>query len=102
MLKQSGLFHVQVPFTLEDRGDITMGFVVELPKRNGQMPFVDSFALTFYGDQDVATVTGVKTIQNAQSSLQQGDTAIYNLAGQRMLKLQKGINIVNGKKVVVK
>ena len=102
MLKQSGLFHVQVPFTLEDRGDITMGFVVELPKRNGQMPFVDSFALTFYGDQDIATVTGIKTIQNAQSSLQQGDTAIYNLAGQRMLKLQKGINIVNGKKVVVK
>lgn len=102
MLKASGLFHVLVPFTLEERGDITMGFLVELPKRNGQMPFIDSFALTFYGDQDVATVTGIKTIQNAQSSLQQGDTAIYNLAGQRMLKLQKGINIVNGKKVVVK
>ena len=102
MLKASGLFHVLVPFTLEERGDITMGFLVELPKRNGQMPFIDSFALTFYGDQDVAEVTGVKTIRNAQGTIQKADTAIYNLAGQRLLKLQKGINIVNGKKVVVK
>ena len=102
MLKASGLFHVLVPFTLEERGDITMGFLVELPKRNGQMPFIDSFALTFYGDQDVAEVTGIKTIRNAQGTIQKADTAIYNLAGQRLLKLQKGINIVNGKKVVVK
>lgn len=102
MLKASGLFHVLVPFTLEERGDITMGFLVELPKRNGQMPFIDSFALTFYGDQDVAEVTGIKTIRNAQGTIQKADTPIYNLAGQRLLKLQKGINIVNGKKVVVK
>ena len=33
---------------------------------------------------------------NVQSS------KIYNLAGQRMNKLQKGVNIVNGKKVLVK
>ena len=102
MLKASGLFHVLVPFTLEERGDITMGFLVELPKRNGQMPFIDSFALTFYGDQDVAEATGIKTICNAQGTIQKADTPIYNLAGQRLLKLQKGINIVNGKKVVVK
>ena len=30
------------------------------------------------------------------------DTRIYNLAGQRLSKPQKGINIINGKKVVVK
>ena len=102
MLKASGLFHVLVPFTLEERGDITMGFLVELPKRNGQMPFIDSFALTFYGDQDVAEATGIKTICNAQGTIQKADTPIYNLAGQRLLKVQKGINIVNGKKVVVK
>ena len=28
--------------------------------------------------------------------------AIYNLAGQRMSKMQKGINIVGGKKILVK
>ena len=31
-----------------------------------------------------------------------GEGSIYNLAGQRMSKLQKGVNIVNGKKVLVK
>lgn len=31
-----------------------------------------------------------------------GEGPIYNLAGQKMSKLQKGVNIVNGKKVLVK
>lgn len=30
------------------------------------------------------------------------DAAIYNVAGQKLQKLQKGINIINGKKVVIK
>ena len=32
----------------------------------------------------------------------EGEGAIYNLAGQRLQKMQKGVNIVNGKKVLVK
>lgn len=35
-------------------------------------------------------------------ALSDGEGAIYNLAGQRLNKLQKGINIKNGKKVLVK
>ena len=31
-----------------------------------------------------------------------GNKVIYNLNGQRLQKMQKGINIVNGKKVIVK
>ena len=31
-----------------------------------------------------------------------GDAVIYNLAGQRMSNAQKGVNIINGKKVIVK
>ena len=30
------------------------------------------------------------------------DATIFNLAGQRMSKLQRGLNIVNGKKYIVK
>ena len=30
------------------------------------------------------------------------NAAIYNLAGQRLQKLQRGVNIVNGNKIVVK
>ena len=39
---------------------------------------------------------------NAIESVKATDGAIYNLAGQRMNKLQRGINIVNGKKFIVK
>ena len=31
-----------------------------------------------------------------------GEKTIYSLDGRRLTKLQKGINIVNGKKVIVK
>ena len=39
---------------------------------------------------------GEFTIHNSQF------TIIYNLAGQHLSKMQKGINIINGKKVLVK
>lgn len=42
----------------------------------------------------------IESIVNNQ--LSKDNAAIYNLAGQRINKLQKGINIVNGKKVLVK
>ena len=49
----------------------------------------------FFFDEDDATA--IKAIDNAQ---QTAEGAIYNLAGQRMNKMQKGINIINGKKVL--
>ena len=42
---------------------------------------------------------GINAIDNSQQQIVEG---IYNLAGQRVNKAQKGIYIVNGKKVVVK
>ena len=45
--------------------------------------------------------TGIESIQNSKFKIQNED-AIYNLAGQRLSKMQKGINIVNGKKILVK
>ena len=56
---------------------------------------VASGVKAFYFDEDDAT--GIKTINNG---LQTTDGAIYNLAGQRLSKMQKGINIINGKKVL--
>ena len=43
---------------------------------------------------------GISTIQG--SGLMVNDPEIYNIAGQRISKLQKGVNIVNGKKVLIK
>ena len=44
-------------------------------------------------ENDPTAISDVKAETNA-------DSVIYNLAGQRMSKLAKGINIVNGKKVI--
>ena len=49
---------------------------------------------------DFDSVTGINGITPATSLSKSAQ--IYNLAGQRMSKLQKGVNIVNGKKVLVK
>ncbi len=49
----------------------------------------------FFFDGDDAT--SIQTIDNGQQST---DGAIYNIAGQRIQKMQKGINIINGKKVL--
>jgi hypothetical protein len=48
----------------------------------------------FFEDDDA---TAIQTIDNGQLTTV---GAIFNLAGQRMSKMQKGINIVNGKKVL--
>ena len=49
----------------------------------------------FFGD----SATAIQTIDNGQQTT---EAAIYNLAGQRLSKMQKGINIVGEKKVMVK
>lgn len=52
---------------------------------------------SFYGFDDEDDPTGISTMDNGQWSM---DNVIYNVAGQRMSKAQKGINIVNGKKII--
>ena len=54
---------------------------------------VNGFRMEFEDD-----ATGIQTLSN--SPLKGED--IYNLAGQRLNKMQKGINIVNGKKIIIK
>ena len=50
---------------------------------------------------DFSDADGIQSINNEQLTMD-NDKAIFNLAGQRLNKLQKGINIVNGKKVLMK
>ena len=51
-------------------------------------------AFYFSGDE----ATGINAIDNEQLTID--NDAIYNLAGQRINKMHKGINIVNGKKIL--
>ncbi|MBO7068262.1 MAG: hypothetical protein J6W52_06235 [Bacteroidaceae bacterium] len=50
----------------------------------------------FVGGEEVAT--GISSIENGHFTID--NAPIYNLAGQRISKMQKGINIVNGKKIL--
>ena len=52
---------------------------------------------TYTGEFEVQT-TGI----SLTPALSQREGAIYNLQGQRLKSLQKGLNIVNGRKIVVK
>ena len=49
-------------------------------------------ALSFDGED----ATAIQAIDGQHAT----DDAIYNVAGQRIQKMQKGINIINGKKVL--
>ena len=51
---------------------------------------------TFVFDED--DPTAIQTIDNGQQTTD--GAIIYNVAGQRIQKMQKGINIVNGKKIL--
>ena len=52
----------------------------------------------FYFNGDNAT--GIENVNSALDANRNFDGAIYNLAGQRISKMQKGINIINGKKIL--
>ena len=47
-------------------------------------------------------VDGIETAISEINGAAAENGAIYNLAGQRVNKAQKGVFIVNGKKVIVK
>ena len=50
------------------------------------------------GDEDA---TGIIGIENGKLTID-NDDVIYNVAGQRLERTQRGINIVSGKKVIIK
>ena len=57
------------------------------------------FLIPISAEAIVADATGIETIHNSQFTVK---NSIYNLQGIRLNGLQRGLNIVNGKKVVIK
>ena len=55
---------------------------------------VKEFKLNFEDSEDATS------IDSLTPALSKGEGVIYNLAGQRLSKMQRGINIVNGKKIL--
>ena len=54
--------------------------------------------LTFIGFDDDDTTTGIEAIDNSRMTMDN----VYNIQGQRVNQPQKGLYIVNGKKVIIK
>ena len=78
--------------------DETAGFAkatpdTKIPAGKGYLVITGADVKPFYPFTDDAT--GIKGVEIANES-----GLIYNLAGQRVSKAQKGINIINGKKVL--
>ena len=105
MLKGTDYYHSFVPFKLEERGSVKIGFRIELPKKGGQMPFIDYFHLFYYGKNEINTGIADVTKSNAEQIIPVG---IYNMKGQLVRTtnnidgLAKGLYIIGGKKVVIK
>lgn len=62
----------------------------------------DNFHLTYYGTESKHEQTGVENVNVNENVNGQRSAEIYNLAGQRLSAPQRGINIISGKKVLVK
>ena len=80
-------------YLLKSDGGKTGGFKAYIEKNASSAK--EGFDLVFGGE-----VTGVETIDNGQLTID--NSAVYNLQGQRVNKAQKGVYIINNKKVVVK
>ena len=78
-------------YRVNDTNPALAGFKAYLEVENA--PEVKGFTFVFGDD-----ATGINEV-NGQWSMVNGQS-IFNLAGQRIQKMQKGVNIVNGKKIL--
>ncbi len=107
-----------VKVTLTATGE---GYIKEWKDQYGTAAAIDGATATWEGDCEKVVLTNqassqarIKTIAvtyidtsivdaiSTPTVVLGGEEAIYNLAGQRLQKMQKGINIVGGRKYVVK
>ena len=105
MLKgKNDYYDTYVPFSLDEKGDIKIGFRVEIAGKNGSMPFFDYFNLFYYGAYEPTAITAPAVEAKAVKAA----AGVYSLNGQLLRRntsvegLPKGLYIVGGKKLVVK
>lgn len=64
---------------------------------------IDNFQLFSYGSMSKEYITNIEDITtDSQPAIDKAKRGIYNLAGQRLSTPQKGVNIIDGKKVIVR
>ena len=89
----SGLYTIEpVEFEVADDGMIYVGVTAAV---HNQWVIFDNFQLKYYGKKDITD--GISTIE---TEALKGN--VYNLQGQKVTKAQKGLYIVNGRKMIQK
>lgn len=91
---QAGYYQQSMEFTLDETADLRIGLRNFTPTVL-DWACVDNFSLIYMKDDG----TGIRSVDNDKWSM--GKRAIYNMAGQRVNKAQKGVYILNGRKIVI-
>lgn len=71
---------------------------IEYPTDNWMV--TDNFRLKYLGTEEPTGIESVKTVQDEAAI--KTKNAIYSITGQKLSRPQRGINIINGQKVVIK
>ena len=103
---QYGLYQNRLLFTIpeDDPGHTNFGIVKVFDEERlaGDWIVMDNWRLKYYGNGEIDP-DGIKGIESDE--IKKTNTAsrgIYNMLGQRLNKIQKGVNIVGGKKIIKK
>lgn len=101
-----GLYKNDLVFTIEEgnEGHLAIGIYKAYDENNPGSDWVvmDNWRLTYYGNGEIDpdAIRGVESDEIKKVS--PASKGIYNMLGQRMSKVQKGLNIVDGKKIIKK
>jgi len=79
------------------KADTKVKIGLRVTDTNANWIAADNWTLSYHGKNSTLLPSKLDVIESEPT-----EVVIYNLAGQRLNALQKGINIVNGKKVLVK
>ena len=78
-------------------GAIELGLFQNVSHAGDWAPF-NNFQLEYLGTEPPVAVESLQ----ADRTITNADNAIYNLAGQRLGRAQKGVNIIGNRKVVIR
>ena len=78
------------------QGHFFPGFHITEGEETGDWLVVDNWRLKYLGKENPQDV--IDGINDVITTPVQDVKTIYNLSGQKLTKVQKGVNIINGKK----
>ena len=101
-----GLYMNKLVFTIpeDDPGHISIGINKEYDEERpaGDWCVMDNWRIKYYGTAEIDpdAIKGITSDEISKTTLT--EKGIYNLLGQKLSKVQKGVNIINGKKIIKK